>query len=417
MKRVRIFYLIWSLFVFTPLGITLFAQNDKSVFTVSGLVKDKKTNRSLEYVNISVKGSNVGTITNADGTFLLKIKRSNQIHTLEISSLGYITAHFSVEEKDVSNKVFSLDANAVRLKEVEVMPVDAKGIVAETVKKISLNYSRVSSLSSGFYRETVQKGKRYISISEAVTEIYKSPYRDGIGLDRVKIFKGRKLLSARPSDTLAVKIVGGPTQAVFLDIVKNPDILLNQQSLPHYNFSFNEFVNIEGRLHYVISFQPAVISEEPFYDGVIFIDRDDLTISRVEFNLSMLDKDKVTRIILRKKPAGLRFTPVKVSYLVTYKRTGDIASLNYVRSEIKFKCDWKRRLFATTYSVVSEVAITDRIDNPQETIPSKETFRIEDVLSDKVANFYDDKFWGNYNIIEPTESLEKAVGKLKKENK
>jgi hypothetical protein len=29
-------------------------------------------------------------------------------------------------------------------------------------------------------------------------------------------------------------------------------------------------------------------------------------------------------------------------------------------------------------------------------------------------DFYDKNFWEDYNIIEPTESLEQAVGKLKK---
>ena len=38
-------------------------------------------------------------------------------------------------------------------------------------------------------------------------------------------------------------------------------------------------------------------------------------------------------------------------------------------------------------------------------------------LSDKVMGFYDVNFWGAYNIIEPTESLESAVNKLKKEQK
>jgi hypothetical protein len=33
-----------------------------------------------------------------------------------------------------------------------------------------------------------------------------------------------------------------------------------------------------------------------------------------------------------------------------------------------------------------------------------------------VQDFYDEKFWEDYNIIEPTESLEYAVKRLKKAN-
>ena len=119
-------------------------------------------------------------------------------------------------------------------------------------------------------------------------------------------------------------------------------------------------------------------------------------------------------MILRKKPAGLIFKPVGLSTLITYKEQDGRTYLNYIRNEIKFKCDWKKKWFHTNYTVVSEMVITDREDNPNSTISSREAFRESQILSDKVGNFYDEKFWGGYNIIEPTESLERAVNKLKK---
>ena len=39
------------------------------------------------------------------------------------------------------------------------------------------------------------------------------------------------------------------------------------------------------------------------------------------------------------------------------------------------------------------------------------------LYTSKVENFMDEDFWGAYNIIEPTESLESAVNKLKKQQK
>ena len=50
---------------FSPLQ----AQEEGNYFTVSGTVKDQKTKKRLEYVNISVPGTNGGTITNSDGEF------------------------------------------------------------------------------------------------------------------------------------------------------------------------------------------------------------------------------------------------------------------------------------------------------------------------------------------------------------
>ena len=66
---------------------------------------------------------------------------------------------------------------------------------------------------------------------------------------------------------------------------------------------------------------------------------------------------------------------------------------------------------------VSEIVMTNREDAPASgNIPYRESFMKSQVLSDKVQDFYDEKFWEDYNIIEPTESLEYAVKRLKKAN-
>ena len=41
-------------------------------------------------------------------------------------------------------------------------------------------------------------------------DIYKTPYNEGSDRDRVQVYKGRKLLSQKRTDTLAVKLLGGP---------------------------------------------------------------------------------------------------------------------------------------------------------------------------------------------------------------
>ena len=75
--------------------------------------------------------------------------------------------------------------------------------------------------------------------------------------------------------------------------------------------------------------------------------------------------------------------------------------------------DWRRKLFATSYAVVSEMVVTD-IKPFAADIPVRETFGKDQILSDDASLFFDKDFWGNYNIIQPEESLEKAVSRLRK---
>ena len=412
-------YLLITLLLagFTPLQAQTDSADESDYITVSGVVKDKKSKKSLEYVNISIPGTTTGTVTNADGEFSFKVKDSIQAKEVEISYLGYYNAKIPLNGENIEKETVWLTPYTNMLEEVIIHARDPRYLVEEAIKKIPANYNPKHSLLTGFYRETAQKGRRYINISEAVIDIYKTPYNETADRDRVQIFKGRKLLSQKASDTLAVKLLGGPNMSIYVDVVKNPDVILELESLPYYKFRMEESTTINDRPQYVISFQPQVIMPYALYYGKLYIDKERLSFTRAEFNLSMDDRNKATQAILKKKPFGLRFRPLEVAYLVTYKERNGVTYLNYVRNGVRFKCDWKRKLFSTNYTIISEMVVTDGREDNVGGIPFKMAFKESQSLSDKVENFMDEDFWGAYNIIEPTESLDSAVNKLKKQQK
>jgi hypothetical protein len=60
------------------------------------------------------------------------------------------------------------------------------------------------------------------------------------------------------------------------------------------------------------------------------------------------------------------------------------------------------------------MVVTDNQMDNIDRISGKNSFSMNKSLSDEAMTYYDSDFWGAYNIIEPTESLETAVGKLKR---
>lgn len=390
------------------------ASNIEDYYVVNGVIKDSQTKKKLEYVTVSIPGSTTSTISNSEGEFSLKVKVSTDAKEMEFSHVGYLNSRIPIV-KGEDMKTYYLQPNAYYLKEVIVQPELARSIVEQAIKKIDVNYSSNTNMFNCFYRETVQKGKRYIQVSEAILNLYKEPYSKGIDKDRVRIFKGRKLVSQKQKDTLAVKLMGGPYMSVLLDVVKNKDILLDKEMLSSYDYAMDEPVNLDNRPQYVISFRPAVILPYALYFGRYYIDKETLTFTRIEFSLDLRDRDKAINQILIKKPFGLRFKPLDVNFLITYKTQNGISYMNYMRTESQFNCDWKRRLFKSKYTVLSEVVTTERDDAPKESIPYKESFKYDQSFSDKVIDFSDDDFWGGYNIIAPTESLLDGLNKLKKQ--
>jgi hypothetical protein len=202
--------------------------------------------------------------------------------------------------------------------------------------------------------------------------------------------------------------------SVFIDIVKNPDVILGSEFLPYYSYKMGETTTIDDRLQFVVHFEPQASLDFPLYHGTLYIDRETYAFTRAEFSMDMSDRIKVTDAILKAKPLGLRFTPEGVDYIVTYKQLNDKTSLNYIRNEVRFKCDWRRRLFATNYTIVNETVITDTDEDNIARIAARDAFSMRKSLSAEVSAYYDEDFWGAYNIIEPTESLENAVGRLKR---
>ncbi|MDR1258147.1 MAG: carboxypeptidase-like regulatory domain-containing protein [Tannerellaceae bacterium] len=389
--------------------------DDEQYITVSGVVKDEKSKRRLEYANISVPGTNVGTVTNSDGEFTIKIKTSLRARAVEISHVGYLNEIITLKNADISGHQVLMTSNSNMLDEVIIRAREPRLIIEEAISRIAKNYSPKNNLLTGFYRETAQKGRRYINISEAIIDIYKTSYDQNVDRDRVQIFKGRSLLSQKKSDTLIVKLLGGPNLSIYVDIVKNPEIMLDKEMLSYYAFRMEESVMIDSRPQYVISFQPQAILPYALYYGRLFIDKERLSFTRAEFNLNMDDRNKATEAILKKKPYGLIFRPLEVSFLVTYKEREGLTHLSYIRNEVRFRCDWKRKLFATSYTILSEMVVTDGRDENVTGIPYRLAFKPNQSLSDKVSDFMDEDFWGAYNIIEPTESLESAVNRLKKQ--
>ena len=392
----------------------------KTEFTVSGVVRDKeKSRKKLENVAVSLVGTPIGTVTNAEGVFSLKIPHMDTIPQLELSHIGYMNARFSASAPEGSNNMYAtilMIPIALQLNEVVAYGNSARRIVEEAMERIPKNYPSGESMTSAFYRETVQKGHRYISISEAMLDVYKTSYRQRTtDRDKVQIDKARRLLSQKQSDTLGVKVVGGPNLPLFMDVVKNAYALFDEETLDYYSFVQEPSVFIDDRLQYVISFRPRVKLDYALYVGRVFIDREHLAFTRAEFELDLSDRERAVAAILYKKPLGLRFRPQKVSFLITYRQHDGVTCLNYICNEMCFKCDWKRRLFSSSYVARSEMVAVDREEHPERVIARRDAFKPYQVFYDIVKEYWSEDFWKDYNIIEPTESLEDAVKKLRKQ--
>lgn len=412
---------IWLMVLAIFISTSVFAMpkaDEELIDTVNykayyGKVIDRQSSRTLPFATIEAIGSNIATVSNIDGEFTIKINKEADVSDLKLSYIGFRNKIVQISEFKGDNELtIMLDPSIVQLKEVTVRPEDAMGLIADVLYNVKKNYSTDPMMMRGFYRETILRGRNYVSISEAVIDVFKGSYSNEFQMDQVKLFKGRKSADVEKMDTVLFKVQGGPNTTILLDVVKNPYILLSSEYSEIYNFYITDVINIDDRLHYVISFDQKSHVDDPFYEGKLYVDMEKLAISEAEFELNTENKEEAARLFIQRKPMGMSIIPERAAYRAKYTIEENRWFFSYARAEVKFKVNWKKKLFNTTYTTMSEVAITDRTYEGIEKFAAKERFKRNDIMGDKVFIFFDLGFWEGYNVIEPDQTIESAIRRL-----
>lgn len=127
--------------VFILFSLITFGQN-----SFKGNLKDKTTKEPLAYVNIGVVGKNIGTVSDMNGDFEIKLPEANNNDTLKMSMIGYESLTFIVSDfKKIISKTpeIVLVPKTMELKEVVISGRELK-------EKILGNTTESKTMTGGF---------------------------------------------------------------------------------------------------------------------------------------------------------------------------------------------------------------------------------------------------------------------------
>lgn len=116
-------------------GFTMLAQT-----TITGVVKDAQTGETLLGANVKVSGKAVGTTTDFDGKFSLKVADAPPF-TIEISMLGFKAASVEIT-KNNQEVMVSLEEDATSLEEIVFSASRRKQKVQEAPASVSIITSK-----------------------------------------------------------------------------------------------------------------------------------------------------------------------------------------------------------------------------------------------------------------------------------
>ncbi|KAG1654379.1 23S rRNA pseudouridine(2604) synthase [Nymphon striatum] len=344
-----------------------------------GEVIDVANKKPLVFATLTISDTNISTITNTEGQFALKVPAD------------------IIEEVNLS------------------VPKNAKILVQQTLQKKGENYFDDPTLMTAFYRETIKKRKKNVSLSEAVVNIYKTSYTSD-RKDAVELYKARKSTDYSKLDTVALKLQGGPFNALFVDLIKYPEYIFDEESIDDYKFIFERSTRVNNKLIYIIGFKQLDGITDQLYQGKLYIDAENKILTSAIYSLNITDKEAASKLFVRRKPKNATVWPTEVAYRVDYREKNGRWYYGYSNVLLEFKVNWDKKLFNSVYSMACEMAITDWKKNTNSKLPKyKDRMKASIILNDEALGFADPDFWGEYNIIEPEKSIESAIKKIKRQ--
>ena len=366
----------------------------------------------LPFATIGIISTGRGTVTNNNGEFGLKIPRDCINDSLSVSYLGYFSRKIPVRSALDNNFNIKMTREYISIPEIIIKNQVPREIMMKAYHAIQENYGTTPALMTAFYREAALKKGNLQIYSEAVLQIYKSPYTGSLLNDQIKIIRSRKIENLGLKDTLTIRLKAGLSSCLMLDGARNTFDFLFPGNFAQYDYRMTDIVTVDDESAYVIEFVQKPDVDIPLYKGSIYINTDNYAIVQAEFEINPGYISKSREDFVTNQTHGYSIWPVSVKYNVSYRKVGERYFLNHARGELNFNAKQSKRLFNSSFVVFFELAVTDiKLDNVTR-FDRDEVAPVHSIFS-KTITSYDPDFWGNQDFLKPEENLLQALRNMK----
>nr|WP_319399451.1 carboxypeptidase-like regulatory domain-containing protein [uncultured Carboxylicivirga sp.] len=277
------------LLLFLIIGGTSFAQN----VTLKGKVLDAETNQPVEFANIGVVGSFMGTATDFNGGFELTISEEFKNYAVRISAVGYQPKELRVEDLVSETGVdVKLVQQSYGIDQVEVKAESKRlyGIIKTASNMIPDNYSKAYG-STVYYMQTIngknttETALKYLDASGYGDRSYNDGYKNRkfeVGEVR-RNFNQKPLLNGMlyADDVLEFDVVRTRGNVLDVDVVDLFELELLQE-----NNEKNDSVWIIKYKLDKPDFAATGDEQVLSYQGVIYISSVDYAVLRNELEVT-----------------------------------------------------------------------------------------------------------------------------------
>lgn len=446
---------------------TTFAQTE-----LRGKVADFLTYQPIESASVYLENTTIGSISNADGNFVLKVPQQHLQDTLVISSIGYKSFKVVISEFENGSDIF-LEEDVASLDEVVIVadprPTTGNGIVQKAIEKLPKNLPEQPYLQKGFLRHKERNKKEYKWLIESAITLYDSSYASGAKNNlKINVDETRKSYDLRDIDSLFtysayLKSIGSKggnlnrnsikTKSLIdaikwndsrvnglenlfkgkLNLVRNSNVtgaLFGKNILEKQQFDLDTILVDNGRKLYKIRISkgadfvglntPNIYNEGFEPKGWIYIYYDNYAIKKVEYELVAASD------VQKKRSKSLFDTQTIHKLIITYMEYNDKMYPNYIyyetpklvntgdRSSDRIKTEAEPGFDKDEqyYYTIQEILFSDIIQDPE---LIKQELQQNDWSADIFSSKpYNESFWKTYNVLLESKEEEKLIQDLSK---
>lgn len=369
--------------------VQAFAQSTAPALRLRGRVIDAATREAIPGAHLRV--GKIGTATNADGRFELRLPAEARAGQLVVSYIGYQNLERPVAGSLDRDLTLALTEAPHQLAEAKVY-ASARAIVADAVARIPQNYPVHPVRLTAFYREANRMfpGGRYTYLAEGLMEIHKPPYDRPNQDDQTRVVQYRKR-ELMPFDSVQIRWVQGATFGEWADFVRSRSEFLTEPD--RYDYRLIDITTYDGRDVYAIGFEPR--NDRGKHRGTVYVALGSLAIVAAEWR-------NTEAALKRRSDFGTAYR--KAERKVDYQFFNGRWYLQRATNETVIEQVARKR----EHRVSDELVVTD-FDTT-----ARKGFRYTEIVqnTDAFATLetpYDSTFWRRYNVTLQSDDLARQL--------
>jgi hypothetical protein len=397
---------------------------------VKGVIHDHVSEHPLPFAQIGVKNFTLGTVSNEEGRFVIRIPYDRLEDTLMIRYLGYETILIPVTKMASGEANIKLRPATYQLAEVEVVGYTPQEVIRQAVTHIPVNYGKDSVILTAFVRVQKMYQNRLVEFTEAIVSDLKDGYYH---YPRAKLEeKSNKsnvpdLLKGRViSDTSIVNALdeaGKDARCLGCYFIEDlvefyPHTVLDEHEFRYYQYAMEELNHPEMGKIFHITFDQRDGIKETLWQGELFIESSSFAILSIMVKPSLkgfetFEKRKALRTYtIKGKPFWIKEMPLGQT-TVTYTKQGEYWRLGTIRNNYRITYTYPPTGERLVTGYISEVVVTDEIRDPMliRHFAGSKTIGVGQRW-DQVVGETDENFWQGFNYLPIEEQLQKEISRM-----